>query len=394
MMKRLLLALVLTFSFVCLSAQPLAISTELTENGQVEVKQWDGDGVIWVSFELPMMVTYTIYTIPQKGLFPKWREKRRVKKYYKEEVVFWENGQEPEVTPLNGLVFTPAKNATWGTFPFMWGGFNYYNNDSTGKWHCQEYTTQSYNCRGGAYYNTYFYSAHKGKNELIDSIFSGSVYRIDTVSKKDTSSCWEYFYNDQNQLTKIVAGDMTQRSYQPAFSRSILLFEYTATSQLKRIIGLSDTLNYDTFLLGDSLISQVKKGFYLPDEEESDLIQAIQYQPDGPEVNFLLEYEYTDSLLTGAWYWSKDWSNFLHDSIAYNTDGNIISILHLEEANEARGTAFTYGENGKVVSFQEFYSNKENNEWKIESDDEAVVLKYIRRKDIPQDEDSNSSSDE
>jgi hypothetical protein len=393
MIIRLLLALFLTFSFVCLSAQPLAISSELTENGQVEVKQWDGDGVIWVSFELPMMAYYSIYFVQPRGLFPKWREKRRMKKYNREEVVNWIDGQEPEWAQLDGLVFTPAKNASWGVFPY-WSSLGFGYSDSTTIWHNQEYTTQSYNCRGGVYYNSYFYASRKGKNALPDSIFSGSVYRSDTVSKKDTSSCWEYFYNDQNQLTKIVVGDMIYRSDQPAFNRSILLFEYTATSQLKRIIGLSDTLNYDSFPLSDSLISQVKKGFYLPDEEESDLIQAIQYQPDGPEVNFLLEYEYTDSLLTGAWYWSKDWSNFLHDSIAYNTDGNIISILHLEEANEARGTAFTYGENGKVVSFQEFYSNKENNEWKMESDDEAVVLKYIRRKDIPQDEDSNSSSDE
>ncbi|MFM2286040.1 MAG: hypothetical protein RLZZ543_1537 [Bacteroidota bacterium] len=394
MMQRILLALFLTFSFARLFAQPLAISTELNELGQVDVKQWDGDGVMWVSFDLPMMVTYTICTLPQKGLFHKWREKRRVKKYYKEEIVFWENGQEPEVTSLEGLEFTPARNAQWGMFPFMLGGFNYYANDSSEKWHSQEYTTQSYNCRGGVYYNTYFYSAHKGKNELVDSVFSGSVYRIDTVSKKDTSSCWEYFYRDQNLLTKIVAGDMSQRSYQPAFNRSILLFEYTTTSQLKRIIGLTDTLDYTSFPLGDSLISQVKKGFYLPDEEESDLIKAIQYQPDGPEVNFLLEYEYNDSLLTGAWYWSKDWSNFMHDSVAYTADRKVSAIFHMSEKYDARGTNFAYNEKGKVASYQHFYAIKENNAWKLESADEAVVLKYIRRKDIPQDEDSNSSSDE
>ena len=389
MMQRLLLFLFFTFTLVSLYAQPLAITTELTENGQVEVQQWDGDGVMWVSFNLPMMITYTVYTLPQKGLFPKWREKRRLKQYNKEEIVFWENGQEPEETPLEGLVFTPAENATWGTFPFMWGGFNYYNNDSTEKWNCQEYTTQSYNCRGGAYYNTYFYSAHKEKNELVDSIFSGSVYRIDTISKKDTASCWEYFYNGKNQLTKIVVGDMTQRSYQPAFNRSILLFEYTASSQLKRIIGLSDTLNYDSFPLGDSLISQVKKGFYLPDEEESDLIKAIQYQPDGPEVTFLLEYEYQDSLLKSSWIWSKDWSNFIHDSIAYTSDKKVNAIYHMSEVYEASGTNFTFNEKGKVASYQHFYANKENNAWKIESADEAVVLKYIRRKDIPVDEPSS-----
>ena len=388
MIQRLILFLVFTLPFVCLSAQPLAITTELTENGQVEVQQWDGDGVMWVSFNLPMMITYTIYNIPQKGLFPKWREKRRVKKYNKEEIVFWENGQEPEETPLEGLVFTPAENATWGTFPFMWGGLNYYNNDSTEKWNCQEYTTQSYNCRGGAYYNTYFYSAHKEKNELVDSIFSGSVYRIDTISKKDTASCWEYFYNDKNQLTKIVVGDMIYRSVDQAFNRSILLFEYTASSQLKRIIGLSDTLNYDTFPLGDSLISQVKKGFYLPDEDESDLINAIQYQPDGPEVTFLLEYEYQDSLLKSSWIWSKDWSNFLHDSIAYNASGKVISIEHFAEVDDRRGTLFNYDTHGRLTSYQEYFTNLENNELKREYF-EQVNLKYIRRKDIPVDDPSS-----
>jgi hypothetical protein len=388
MIRRIILVLVFAFSFVSLYAQPLAITTELTENGQVEVQQWDGDGVMWVSFNLPMMVNFTISYFPQKGLFPKWREKRRVKQFNKEEIVYWENGQEPEETPLEGLVFTPAKNATWGSFPFMWGGFNYYNNDSTEKWNSQEYTTQSYNCRGGAYYNTYFYSARKGENGMIDSIFSGSVYRIDTISKKDTSSCWEYFYNDQNQLTKIVVGDLTQRSYQPAFNRSILLFEYTAKSQLKRIIGLSDTLNYDSFPLSDSLISLVKKGFYLPDEEESDLIKAIQYQPDGPEVTFLLEYEYQDSLLKSSWIWSKDWSNFLHDSIAYNASGKVISIDHLAEVNDARGTLFQYNSDGKLASYQEYFTNMENNELKREYF-EQVNLKYIRRKDIPVDEPSS-----
>jgi hypothetical protein len=366
----------------------LAITTELTNNGQVEVQQWDGDGVMWVSFNLPMMVTYNIYTLPKKGLFPKWREKRRLKQYHKEEIIFWEDGQEPEETPLDGLVFTPAKNATWGTFPFMWGGFNYYNNDSTEMWNCQEYTTQSYNCRGGAYYNSYFYSAHKGKNQLVDSIYSGSVYRIDTISKKDTASCWEYFYNDQNQLTKIVVGDMIYRSYDQAFNRSILLFEYTASSQLKRIIGLSDTLNYDTFPLGDSLISQVKKGFYLPDEEESDLINAIQYQPDGPEVTFLLEYEYQDSLLKSSWIWSKDWSNFMHDSIVYNASGKVISIEHFAEVDDRRGTLFNYDTQGRLTSYQEYFTNMENNELKREYF-EPVNLKYIRRKDIPVDEPSS-----
>ena len=388
MIRRLILFLGFTFPLVSLYSQPLAITTELTENGQVEVQQWDGDGVMWVSFNLPMMITYTVYTLPQKGLFPKWREKRRVKQYNKEEIVFWENGQEPEETPLEGLVFTPAENATWGTFPFIWGGLNYYNNDSTEKWNCQEYTTQSYNCRGGAYYNTYFYSAHKEKNELVDSIFSGSVYRIDTISKKDTSSCWEYFYNDQNQLTKIVVGDMIYRSYDQAFNRSILLFEYTASSKLKRIIGLSDTLNYDSFPLGDSLISQVKKGFYLPDEEESDLIKAIQYQPYGPEVTFLLEYEYQDSLLKSSWIWSKDWSNFMHDSIAYNSNGKVISIDHLAEVNDARGTLFNYDIHGRLTSYQEYFTNMENNELKREYF-QLVNLKYIRRKDIPVDEPSS-----
>jgi len=389
MIRRLILVLGFTFPFASLYAQPLAITTELTENGQVELKQWDGDGVMWVSFDLPMMITYTICTIPQKGLFPKWREKRRVKKYNNEEIVFWEDGQEPEVTPLEGLLFTPVKNAEWGTFPYMWGGFNYYYNDSTVKWHCQEYSTQSYNCRGGVYYNTYFYSAHKGKNDLVDSIYSGSVYRIDTVSKKDTSSCWEYFYKDQNQLTKIVIGDMTQRSYQPAFNRSILLFEYTASSQLKRIIGLTDTLNYDAFPIGDSLISQVMKGFYLPDEEESELIKTIQYQPHGPEVNFLLEYEYKDSLLIGSWIWSKDWSNFMHDSVAYTADKKVSAMYHMSEKYVARGTNFIYNEKGKVSSYQHFYANRENNKWKLESADEAVNLKYICRKDIAVDEPSS-----
>ena len=182
---------------------------------------------------------------------------------------------------------------------------------------------------------------------------------------------------------------MTQRSYQYAFNRSILLFEYTAASQLKRIIGLSDTLNYETFLLSDSLVSLVKKGFYLPDEEESDLIEAIQYQPDGPEVTFLLEYEYQDSLLIGSWIWSKDWSNFMHDSIAYTSDKKVNAIYHMSEVYEASGTNFTYNEKGKVASYQHFYANKENNAWKIESADEAVVLKYIRRKDIPVDEPSS-----
>jgi hypothetical protein len=388
MIHRLILFLVFTLPLLSLSAQPVAISTELTENGQVEVQQWDGDGVMWVSFNLPMMVTFNIYTLPKKGLFPKWREKRRLKQYKKEEIIFWENGQEPEETPLDGLVFTPAKNATWGTFPFMWGGLNYYNNDSTEMWNCQEYTTQSYNCRGGAYYNSYFYSAHKGKNQLVDSIFSGSVYRIDTISKKDTASCWEYFYNDKNQLTKIVVGDMIYRSYDQAFNRSILLFEYTASSQLKRIIGLSDTLNYDTFPLGDSLISQVKKGFYLPDEEESDLINAIQYQPDGPEVTFLLEYEYQDSLLKSSWIWSKDWSNFLHDSIAYNASRKVISIEHFAEVDDRRGTLFNYDTHGRLTSYQGYFTNLENNELNREYF-EQVNLKYIRRKDIPVDEPSS-----
>lgn len=386
MIQRLILFLVFTLPFVCLSAQPLVISTELTENGQVELIHWDGDGFSCLSSEMPMSLTF--FYSPPKWFFPKWKEKRRQKGYNKEEIIFWENGQEPEVPKLEGLVFTPARNASWGMFPY-WSGFNIFSIDSTQKWNCQVYTTQTYNCRGGVYYNTYFYSTKHGKNSLPDSIFSGSVYRIDTISKKDTVSCWEYFYNEQDQLTKIVVGDLTQRSYQPAFYRSILLFEYTASSKLKRIIGLSDTMNYDSFPLGDSLISQVKKGFYLPDEEESDLIKAIQYQPDGPEVTFLLEYEYQDSVLIGSWIWSKDWSNFMHDSIAYTSDKKVNAIYHMSEVYEASGTNFTYNEKGKVASYQHFYANKENNAWKIESADEAVVLKYIRRKDIPVDEPSS-----
>lgn len=150
--------------------------------------------------------------------------------------------------------------------------------------------------------------------------------------------CWEYFYNDQNQLTKIVIGDMIYRSYDQAFNRCILLFEYTAKSKLKRIIGISDTLNYDSFPWGDSLIGLVKKGFYLSDDDEEALIDSIQYQKDGPEISFLLEYEYQDSLLKSSWIWSKYWSNFMHDSIAYNSNGKVISIEHLEEVNDARGT--------------------------------------------------------
>ena len=385
MMQRLLLFLFFTFPLVSLYAQPLAITTELTDNGQVELIQWDGDGFSCLSSEMPMSLTF--FYSPPKWFFPKWKEKRRQTRYNKEEIVFWDNGQEPEVPKLEGLVFTPARNASWGMFPY-WSGFNIFNIDSTQKWNYQEYTTQTYNCRGGAYYNTYFYSTKHGKNSLPDSIFSGSVYRIDTVSKKDTASCWEYFYNEQDQLTKIVVGDLTQRSYQPAFYRPILLFEYTASSQLKRIIGLSDTMDYNSFPLGDSLISQVKKGFYLPDEEESDLIEAIQYQPDGPEVTFLLEYEYQDSLLKSSWIWSKDWSNFIHDSIVYNGNGKVISIDHLAAVDDRRGTLFNYDTQGRLTSYQEYFTNMENNELKREYF-EQVNLKYIRRKDIPIDERSS-----
>ncbi|HOY48296.1 MAG TPA: hypothetical protein PL185_05015 [Flavobacteriales bacterium] len=391
-MRKLLLTLVLTFSFACLIAQPLAISTELTENGQVELIQWDGDGFNCVSSEMPMMYTWSIYTNQHRRLFSKWREKRRVKKYNNEEVVYWENGQEPEASKLDGLVFTPARNASWGIFPY-WVNLGFSDSDTSIHWQYQEYTTQTFNCRGGAYYNTYFYTSKMGKNSLPDSIFYGSVYRIDTVSKKDTSSCWEYFYNDQEQLTKIVVGDMTQRSYQPAFNRSILLFEYTAKSQLKRIIGLSDTLNYDSYPLTDSLFGFLKKGFYLSDDEEDDLIDSIQYQKDGPEISFLLEYEYQDSLLIGSWIWSKDWSNFLHDSIAYNSNGKVISINHLAEVNDIRGTLFNYDSNGRLTSYQEYFTNMEDNELKREFY-EQVNLKYIRRKDIPQEEDSSTSSDQ
>jgi len=385
MIQRLLLFLVFTLPFVCLSAQPVAISTELTENGQVELIHWDGDGFSCLSSEMPMSLTF--FYSPPKWFFPKWKEKRRQKRYNKEEIVFWDNGQEPEVPKLEGLVFTPARNASWGMFPY-WSGFNIFYIDSTQKWNCQEYTTQTYNCRGGVYYNTYFYSTKHGKNSLPDSIFSGSVYRIDTISKKDTASCWEYFYNEQDQLTKIVVGDLTQRSYQPAFYSSILLFEYTASSQLKRIIGLSDTLNYDSFPFGDSLISQVKKGFYLSDDEESDLMKAIQYQPDGPEISFLLEYEYQDSVLIGSWIWSKDWLNFLHDSIAYNASGKVISIDHLAAVDDRRGTLFNYDTQGRLTSYQEYFTNMENNELKPEYF-EPVTLKYIRRKDILVDEPSS-----
>ena len=57
----------------------------------------------------------------------------------------------------------------------------------------------------------------------------------------------------------------------------------------------------------------------------------------------------------------------------------------MSEVYDAIGTNFTYNEKGKVASYQHFYANQENNAWKIESADEAVVLKYIRRKDIPVD---------
>ena len=142
------------------------------------------------------------------------------------------------------------------------------------------------------------------------------------------------------------------------------------------------------FPFGDSLISQVKKGFYLPDEEESDLINAIQYQTDGPEISFLLEYEYQDSVLIGSWIWSKDWSNFLHDSIAYNASGKVISIDHLAEVDDRRGTLFNYDTQGRLTSYQEYFTNMENNELKREYF-EPVNLKYIRRKDIPVDEPSS-----
>ena len=132
----------------------------------------------------------------------------------------------------------------------------------------------------------------------------------------------------------------------------------------------------------------MKKGFYLPDEEESDLIEAIQYQPDGPEVTFLLEYEYQDSLLKSSWIWSKDWSNFIHDSIVYNGNGKVISIDHLAAVDDRRGTLFNYDTQGRLTSYQEYFTNMENNELKREYF-EQVNLKYIRRKDIPIDERSS-----
>jgi hypothetical protein len=64
-------------------------------------------------------------------------------------------------------------------------------------------------------------------------------------------------------------------------------------------------------------------------------------------------------------------------------------MYHISEVFAATGTNFTYNEKGKVASYQHFYANKENNAWKMESADEAVVLKYIRRKDIAVDEPSS-----
>ena len=385
--------LILLFFAMLLNAQPIAVSYTLSETGDVVLEQWDGDGYLWVSSFIPSLNIFYLVQ-GESGIWAKWKEKRRIRAYNKEEVLVWENGQEPSYEPLEGIDYSPVKNASWGFYPYwLWGGNFYSQADSTSNWFEQEFTTQTYNCRGGAYYNTYFCASHQGENLLPDSIFFGSVYKVDTVTHRDTSQCWEYFYRDQNQLTKIVEGDMTQRSYQPAYNRSILLFDYSASSQLKRIIGLTDTLNYDAFPLGDSLISLVKSGFYLSDEDESERIRAIQYQAEGPEVNFLLEYEYKDSLLTDAWYWSKQWSNFQHDSIVYTSQGKVSALFHLLEPTEASGTAFIYNEKGKLSAYQAFRSYKEENAWRMEYEEE-VPLKYMRRKDIPQEkgEEANNSN--
>ena len=71
----------------------------------------------------------------------------------------------------------------------------------------------------------------------------------------------------------------------------------------------------------------------------------------------------------------------------------MISINHLAEVNDIRGTLFNYDSNGRLTSYQEYFTNMEDNELKREFY-EQVNLKYIRRKDIPQEEDSSTSSDQ
>jgi hypothetical protein len=66
----------------------------------------------------------------------------------------------------------------------------------------------------------------------------------------------------------------------------------------------------------------------------------------------------------------------------------VISIDHLAEVNDARGTLFNYDIHGRLASYQEYFTNMENNELKREYF-EQVNLKYIRRKDIPVDEPSS-----
>jgi hypothetical protein len=78
----------------------------------------------------------------------------------------------------------------------------------------------------------------------------------------------------------------------------------------------------------------------------------------------------------------------MHDSISYNSNRKVISIDHLAEVNDARGTLFNYDTQGRLTSYQEYFTNMENNELKREYS-EQVNLKYIRRKDIPVDEPSS-----
>jgi hypothetical protein len=350
-MKGPLLFLGLLVNLGCsIVAQPVSIGLSILETGKPEVSAWSSDPFNAFSNEGAPSGSF-IYTFPEMSRAAKRKQKRAQKAYDNEEVIYTDDGELPIFQKTEGLAFSPfaAAQNTMSSFGFF---MPFGLQSSINTWQEHNYTVRGYNCNGSDWYSSYYIKYRSNEQDYLDSAIWGSTYvKGDSVVKND-KSLWKYWYNDDNQFTRIEIRSLEYpEEVGPHQLRTILQFNYNKDQQLEYIITFTDTIDNAFVKNHEEIANSIGATFYKNNDSIRALIRRLEYPEKGQAILGLIRYKYHDSKLLESITYSNAWSAITKDSLVYQNEK--LSEMHHFLDNETRHIySINYNAKGRVASIK------------------------------------------
>jgi len=320
MILRLIFLIVAIILFQKTQAQPVSISLDISESGNIEIEPFYVDGIS--SFG-GTGFTGNFSAFYQLGNISKRKIRSQQERYDRQIIIDSDSIESTELSKTKGLVFSPFYIAAASSSMAFFMPMAFMSAPDSGKvWNTYNYSTTNYNCNGESSISSYFIRYKLNQNSLPDSIYWGSAYPSkDIGSIEKPKTLWRYWFNENDNFTRIEITDLDYPEYYwPNLLRTIISFNYNVDNQLTRIITFQDTTANSTCNHADLLSKIITKSFYFDHDSINYLIDELSYPGSGQSVLSFIQYEYADKQLISSHTFSSDWAAIMKDSLVYQNN--------------------------------------------------------------------------